>query len=387
IGLETLARQWHRRDVFATFALASAAMAAAVVTLWFQHVPGPAASAVRDRSLIWPAALAGLCVLSSLVSGLTRLRSRLPARARALPARARALPAWALWLGGVLFLLFAGIGINSYAKTPFPSTAAIARLKHLTGKSLIGLDGGNGTNVQEFVPVGFYPEVNVGYGIAEFAGHDPVILKRYFAVLSPQAPNGGSGYLQPDIDSLAMARRYGVSYVLASSSTPKLKGAALVAKIAGERLYSVPDSSRFTLSGNGGSVAVRHRTPDEYDLTTPALAKKEVLTARLTPLPGWHASVDGRPVRLVDPRLGASPSTLTYQISVPAGRHHVRLWYWPDRLDVGIAAAGVAAGAFLAFWLGTALTRRRRRPPGHRPRRREAGREAASDAFSITFGD
>jgi hypothetical protein len=84
---------------------------------------------------------------------------------------------------------------------------------------------------------------------------------------------------------------------------------------------------------------------------------RSLLIARVTAVPGWHATIDGRPLRL------RTYDTVLLAAVVPAGHHVVELHYWPGLLSTGLAAAAVSAGA-LASAFGWSLWRRRRRRTG-----------------------
>jgi hypothetical protein len=75
--------------------------------------------------------------------------------------------------------------------------------------------------------------------------------------------------------------------------------------------------------------------------------------ARLT-WPGHTATLDGRPVRVLDGPAGL----LT--VEVPAGRHHLEITFRPPGLSVGAAALAVAALVSLAQSAGWLIARRRR---------------------------
>ena len=106
------------------------------------------------------------------------------------------------------FLLFSGVGINSYSGSFFPVTAPMARLKAVVGSGLIGFDTGDPSQSRKMAHAGIFPEANLGYGLAEFAAYDPLASQAYFMVQS------GAPYVEPDIDSAALARRYGIEWIL-----------------------------------------------------------------------------------------------------------------------------------------------------------------------------
>jgi uncharacterized membrane protein YfhO len=83
-------------------------------------------------------------------------------------------------------------------------------------------------------------------------------------------------------------------------------------------------------------------------------AVPQTLRLRLTDVPGWHATIDGRPVRL------QSFARVMLQLEVPAGRHTVELSYWPTTFSVGLVLFAVAALGLSSAFVLTALRRRTR---------------------------
>jgi len=92
------------------------------------------------------------------------------------------------------------------------------------------------------------------------------------------------------------------------------------------------------------------------DVGGPAL-----LRLRLTAVPGWQATLDGRPLAVGSWSRGAM-----VEVDVPPGRHVVELHYWPDLFTIGIVMAGVVVVAFATAALVVG-TRRRRGPPVSAP--------------------
>ena len=72
---------------------------------------------------------------------------------------------------------------------------------------------------------------------------------------------------------------------------------------------------------------------------------------------GWHATVDGRSVPLVD------ADHALVAVRVPAGAHDVRLSYHPAALTAGLATSGAAVVACAVLVLLAPLRRRRRGGP------------------------
>jgi uncharacterized membrane protein YfhO len=64
--------------------------------------------------------------------------------------------------------------------------------------------------------------------------------------------------------------------------------------------------------------------------------KKAALLARMTYVPGWHATINGRGVAVHR----AAGTMLS--IKLPAGKSTVELTYWPSTFTVGIIAAIIA---------------------------------------------
>jgi hypothetical protein len=78
---------------------------------------------------------------------------------------------------------------------------------------------------------------------------------------------------------------------------------------------------------------------------------------RLTAVPGWHASIDGRPLAL-----RSWASGLMLEAKVGPGEHVLVVHYWPDAFTAGIVVgAGAAVGLAVTASAGVVLGRRRRR--------------------------
>ena len=70
-------------------------------------------------------------------------------------------------------------------------------------------------------------------------------------------------------------------------------------------------------------------------------AARQELRLRLTDVPGWHGSIDGRPLRLRE------FSGVMLEARVPPGRHTVELRYWPTSFTFGLIVALCDAAALL----------------------------------------
>jgi uncharacterized membrane protein YfhO len=82
------------------------------------------------------------------------------------------------------------------------------------------------------------------------------------------------------------------------------------------------------------------------------------VVARVTDVPGWHATIDGKPVTL------QRYDGVMQSLSVPAGTHRIRLWYSPGTLlDGGVLAALAVVGLLLAGIISLRGGARRRPEP------------------------
>jgi uncharacterized membrane protein YfhO len=103
-------------------------------------------------------------------------------------------------------------------------------------------------------------------------------------------------------------------------------------------------------------VPITDPDPATWTLVTDAPGPT-VLRLRLSANPGWHATIDGRPLAL-EPFGG-----VMLQARVPPGRHVVVVRYWPNTFTAGIVLAiGAVAIFVVVFLLGWVRRHRRRRP-------------------------
>lgn len=412
IGLERCVREWRARSTRAALLASSAVVLAALALLW-TRVPSarmpatvnPPASppsvatleSLRRSSLYWPSAT---IVLVLVVVAVFAVASRSGGGRRA------------AWIGrgaaGALlgaqgaFLVFAGVGLNSYAHDAFPRTPAVATLESVVGTGLVGLDAGNVDcaassprsgpfcGVRLWRGAGFYPEMNLGYGIDELGVHDPMTPQAYFDAWpvrdAEQVTPVNLNLFVPDVDTVALARRYGVAYVLALPGLPAPAQMRPVAEVAGEELYAVPGSSRFSFDSppRGTEVTgVSHPGDASYvvHVRTSAAARLKV---KVTDVAGWHATANGAPVA-VEPSAGDLMS-----VEVPAGTTVVVLHYWPRRLSEGIAVALLALLALLGWAASVAIVGRAGRGEIWRTRAAAgpgAGRGGAPADGAVDGGD
>jgi hypothetical protein len=339
IGFEEMSHVLQSRPVRRSFFAASLCAAAIVGFLIFASFDAhlsSAASHQRYDALVWPVCLViglgGCCALIVF------------ARKKASASMRRSLLSFvlgALFCAESAFLFFSGVGIPSYSHAFFPATSAEVRLEKLVGTGLLGLDGGNVSSVRSFAHVGFYPNVNIGYGIRLFAIHDPLIPSAYYASWPVPSARGtrGVGLFVPDVNSAALARRFGISYLIAPPNTPTPPGTVRVTTLAGEVLFRVPGAAQFSFANAsaGRVLSVADGGNGTYILEVDA-TRPSTLVLRVTALPGWNVTSDGAALHVV------TYDGIMESVRVPAGRHMLQVRYFPARLWWGIEAAilGVA---------------------------------------------
>jgi hypothetical protein len=247
------------------------------------------------------------------------------------------------------FLLFAGVGINSYARTEFPSTSGTRTLAALVGDNLVALDAGNVLVRSGPLGDGLYPEMNLGYGIDELAVHDPAAPTALFS----SWPIAGAGQLEsagaiftPSVDSVALAQRYGAGFILVAAGQQVPVGTTHVATIDGDDLVRVPDSARFVASGTT-IMSVRHPSDTSYVLRLNASAHSTTVLAHITNSPGWSATANGKALDV------SSRDGVAYVAHVPAHTSEVDFDYQPPHFVLSwlVALIALALLATDAFWL------------------------------------
>ncbi|HMK62632.1 MAG TPA: YfhO family protein, partial [Acidimicrobiales bacterium] len=361
IGADTVVRHWDKAMVRRWTTGGFAVGAVLLAVLWFfarGRLPAFDAS-LRARSFLYPtlgtAAGMGLVLLA-------RLRRRADR-----PIRGRSGGPWlAMCLLAVetVLLVAAGAPLESSSPVPLAPTAAETQLAGVVGGSLVALGADSCFTAGQ---LGIVPNVNVPFGLDELAIYDPFLPRAYYTswrqatgttggpVPSPGVP---FSVFCPAVTSLAVAQRYGVGYILEPSGAPGPAGTVRVGTVGGEGFYRVPGSARATLvpltdsvtsaasslDASGRPVPVSYPGPASWRVETDSSAPS-LLRLRLTDVPGWQATVDGRPVHLT------SFARVMLQMKLPPGRHVVVLHYEPLSFRLGVVLALVAlvilAGALL----------------------------------------
>ncbi len=344
----------------------------AVLLLLAGSVVGISHLAKHQHSLFWPAVQA---VVGLAVGGVLwwRAKRRPPAHGRGVLCRSAAVV-----LFGVesAFLLSTGASFWSVSPTYFATTPGVTELQQSVGSSLVGYGSCRAlayltSSKQE---VGIRPDANVAYRIREMAVYDPILPENY---LQSWAAAGGAptphslaqlGVFCARIASVNQARLYGIQYLLEPAGRKGPYGSVFVRLVGDEGLYSVPGAADATvvaapahgaepsLFAPGVPVAVTHPDPASWRVPVQG-AVPLVLRLRLTNVPGWQATMDGRPLALEPWASGAM-----LEARIPPGRHVVELHYWPPLFTDGLViAAVVAAGLVLTMVAAVGLGRRARR--------------------------
>jgi hypothetical protein len=394
--------QWHRALLPVDFAMAILAGVGADVlvrapaarrTLWWMagsfsavggllllifgfgrgHLPS-AEAAIRSRSFLWPAAQVALGLV--VVAGLALMSRRAAPGAHA----RRSGPRTGWWAAPVLlvcetvFLVVSGSSLWSSSPAYLAPTEADAVLQGVVGSSVVGL----GTSAC-FTPgqVGAVPDVNDAFGFREFAAYDPLLPYGYFTtwmaqtsqspLLRPTNAIVPFSVFCPAVTNATIARRYGIGFVLEPYGATAPPGFVFVRNIGYEELYRVPGATSATLvpapsaqalpriDAPGSPVAVDHPDPAAWRLVSTSTGPS-VLRLRLTDVPGWNATIDGRPLTM-EPYSG-----VMLQARIPPGRHVVELRYRPTAFTVGVVVAAATVVVLVAMPVVVRL--RRRTGPG-----------------------
>ena len=306
---------------------------------------------VRTESFLWPAV--GLAVgLAGALLVLWR------------PATGRLVAGLLLGFESIFLVTSGAVQIGSSTQG-IVDTPAVNALKASVGNAVVGF----GTGGRECA-LGVTPEVNIALQLHEIELYDPIVPKSYFATWSQiSGSNGQNAYnlFCPSIQTVTEAQDLGVEYVLESAGNPGPPGSVFVKSIRvpnpdpanplakappDEDLYRIPDAAPVTLTAvsrgrtSGGVAAplrVNDSNPAHWSVTSNA-STAGVLRIHLTSVPGWSATIDGRPLAL------ERSSVFLLQAKIPPGRHVITLNYWPSTFTGGIAAA-IAAVLFLIGWI------------------------------------
>jgi Bacterial membrane protein YfhO len=223
-------------------------------------------------------------------------------------------------------------------------------LKSKAGAAIVGF----GAN-QCFDQLNTTPELNDEFGVHELNAYDPMLPRSYFSAWSSVAGTnaGPDQFLQPRtvfcpaISTADLARLFGVSLVVTAHGSPGPSGSVFDGTLGKIDLYRIPGAAVATVSplGPGGAlppptapaspVPATQPYPGAWKVTTNQQTS-QVLRLRVTDVPGWHATIDGRPLRL------RPFEDVMIQARVPPGAHTIVFTYWPTAFTIGLGLAGVS---------------------------------------------
>jgi len=368
-GIDTLVRDAMSATMrrWLLGALGGAGLVVAAVTLAVGLGAEHTGGAVRAR-LAWAASEVAVAAALLWLSGFGRATTH--GKGEGVPARVRRGVAGTLLVAQSAFLVATGVSFWSISSGYFSPTPAVTALQRAVGPALVSVGPCRPRpfSYPYSTEVGIRPNANIAFEIHEFAVYEPVLPTSYYqswlAVSGESvAPNlRRVGLFCPQITTATEARIYGISYVLVAAGAKGPTGAVRDGTVGGEQLFRVPGAAQATLSALahrgaslpldalGSAVPVTHLGPKSWRIVTDA-SSSEMLRLRVTALPGWHATVDGRPLPL---ETWASGAMLEAQ--VPAGHHVVVLQYWPELFTVGLA---LAAAVVVGFGGAVLVTRRR----------------------------
>jgi hypothetical protein len=266
------------------------------------------------------------------------------------------------------FLVASGAQLWSSSPVGAEPTPAVASLERSVGGSTVGFGGFTCYAGPGLTALGILPESNILFGVHEFDFYDPILPRGYVQSWADVSRSTSDVPIYnsfcPAVTTAAQARRYGIAYVLESMGASGPAGAVFDQRVGDEDLYRIPGSADAVLTpavsdgrmppanASGTPVAVSHPAPSSLRITT-SNRSEQVLRIRLTDEPGWHATIDGRPLEL-EPFAG-----VMFQATIPPGHHVIELHYWPTLFTVGLLVAGSCVLLFTIFAL-VSFTRRRR---------------------------
>ncbi len=356
MGMDVLVRSYADPRVRRVLGMGFAAMAVLLGIVWLVTRGGltPLQATIRSHSFIWPTVVVWM---------LARRSMRTDIRLGSVTVGVGSLAGSVLLLVTTGFLFASGAPLFSSSSSYPTSTPAVRSLDRAIGNGLVGF----GTSPSFPSSLGIMVNANLLYNVQEFALYDPLTPHAYFA--QHDAPTSElSEYedvFSPTVSSIRAARLYGISYLLEPYGVPGPPGSVFDRRVGDEYLYRVPGAAAATLVAlrnngslpgkytNGAPVNVSHSDPSSWRMITHGNTQS-VLRLRLSNVPGWHATIDGKQVDLT-PFAG-----VMLQVRVPPGRHVVALHYWPSTFPIGIL---VALGALSGLVVLLVFSRTRSRRP------------------------
>jgi hypothetical protein len=367
MGMDIVVKSYRELRVRRVLGIGFAAMAVVLGITWLVDRRGltPSQVNIRSHSFIWPTieVVAGLVV----VWALARLPSRMQTRLVSPAVGAGSIGGSLLLLVATGFLVASGAPLISSSPHYPTSTPEVLALKRTVGNAAVGF----GASPTFSSSAGIMVNANLLYDVQEFAIYDPMAPRAYFSLFQTQNSELAEyeDIFTPAITSSQVARLYGIGYLLEPTGVPGPEGSIFDRKLGDEDLYRVPGAAAATLVGlmqngslpdqyaDGSPVRVTHPNPNVWRMVTHGTTES-VLRLRLSNVPGWRATIDGKPVG-VDPF-----NDIMLQVRVPPGRHVVELQYWPKSFSVGIVLALCAALGLGILLVLPRIRSRRRVGPG-----------------------
>jgi hypothetical protein len=375
VGLDVVARSGGDRGVRRWLGASFGTAAMLLLLLWLfgrSHLPA-IETRIRAKSFIWPASelAVGLAVFGILM---LFSRPRVRDRVQRLPSLVRdpgRIAAVILLVSSTGFLIDLGASWFSSSPTYLAPNSSEVALQKAVGTSMVGF----GTLSCWYPPtLGIQPDVNIVYGVHEFDSYDPLTPQGLYTSWQYSTdtlarPIGGNwsrlpfSLFCPVVRTTSQARLYGIGFVLEPEGQPGPTGSVFDKRIGEEDLYRIPGASAATITpltahraipavdAPGQPVKVTYPSPTSWKLVTHA-STPQMLRLRLTDVPGWHASIDGKPLQL------NRFDRIMLQARISAGTHTIELHYWPDYFNAGIA---LGLATLLAIVLAHVVFRRRDR--------------------------
>ncbi|MHB8498882.1 MAG: YfhO family protein [Acidimicrobiales bacterium] len=390
-GADALIRRGGRRRTVLWIGVGFLGLALWLLDAWIsrrQHLTA-SLTAAQNRAFLWPfvdVASGLIIVVALLLVNRVVLTSRRASASRmeasiaieVSPSLTQRRWRWRWAASMTVFLIIqtaslATIGASSWqsGSTFLPTTDGVTTLQHVIANGLVAAGSGGCTFGSQFVGISL--ETNVGYSVHEAGIYDPIIPLSYFrAWRSATGQSGGVPALAsfcPEVTTAVTGRRFGIEYVLTAPGTVGPKGSLFVTTLGSGRsiedLYRIPGAAPATLapllangvlpssSVAGRPVALYQPNPSTWRLKTVSTVPS-VLRLHLTDVPGWRATIDGRPLAL------DQFSGVMLQALLPAGHHTVVVTYWPKAFSLGIVLAVVAAVVLATALIVSEVTSRRR---------------------------
>jgi hypothetical protein len=348
---------------------AAALVLLAVWTFGRGRLP-PVEASIRARSFVWPVAATALGL--AVAGGLWWWCARRSAASSSGVDRwfgAGRIAGALLLVCETAFLVTAGTSLWSSSPRYLTPTRAETELASAVGSSMVGF----GANTCFGDQLGIVPDYNVALGVKELAAYEPLLPRRYGSswrqatgqsAAPVRLPIVPFSVFCPAVTTTSVARRYGVRFVLEPSGKAGPPGAVFDRTVGDEDLYRIPGTGLATLTSvpasgalpgldaPGRVVPVTQPDPASWKVVTDGVGP-QVLRLRLTDVPGWHASIDGRQLPL------QRFAGVMLQARVPGGHHVIELRYWPVAFTAGLVLAGGGA-AGLGVALSVGWVRRRR---------------------------